>query len=140
MYGDLWTNDTAIWMKDINDDISVHDQYSISQESYQFVLYSPINKNTIWWFSNSYQSNGNMNSFNHNSNTTLTLGSPSISASSTQYFRKEFFQYSIWYLIQSSNTPIMTNDINWESIELRLMNSNPFYQEINTIEPIDSSI
>ena len=47
MYGDLWTNDTAIWMKDINDDISVHDQYSISQESYQFVLYSPINKNTI---------------------------------------------------------------------------------------------
>ena len=86
-YGGGW-----ISMNDINDNtIFKNTMIRGSQESYQFALYSPINKNDNWRYSDSYHSLWNANSFNDNQWKSITLGSYSIRVSaSTQYFRKSF--------------------------------------------------
>ena len=87
-YGGGW-----ISMNDINDNTIFKNtmRWGVFEESYQFGLYSPINKNDTWRYSDSYHSLWNANSFNDNQWKSITLGSYSIRVSaSTQYFRKSF--------------------------------------------------
>ena len=68
---------TWISMSDINDNtiftgfMKPHTQ----QDSYQFALYSPIIKNAVWKYSDSYHTLWNANSFNDNQWISITLGS-----------------------------------------------------------------
>ena len=90
--GTGWNLGTWIVMSDINDNtlftgfMKPHTQ----QDSYQFGLYSPINKNDVWKYSDSYHSLWNTNSFNDNQWISIILGSSSITSYNTQYFRKSF--------------------------------------------------
>ena len=89
-YGDGWQSGW-ISMNDINDNtIFKNTMIRGSQESYQFALYSPINKNDTWRYSDSYHSLWNTNSFNDNQWISIILGSSSITSYNTQYFRKSF--------------------------------------------------
>lgn len=85
-YGFGW-----ISMNDINDNtIFKNTMVRGSEESNQFGLYSPINKNDTWRYSDSYHSLWNTNSFNDNQWISIILGSSSITSYNTQYFRKSF--------------------------------------------------
>ncbi|KAK8793541.1 hypothetical protein WA171_002676 [Blastocystis sp. BT1] len=87
-----WFNIGFISVNDINDNTvfkNIMSRY-VSQESYQFGLYSPINKNDTWRYSDSYHPNWFMNSFNDNQWISIILGSSSITSYNTQYFRKSF--------------------------------------------------
>ena len=81
-----------ISMNDINDNTIFKNfmRGGVRQESYQFALYSPINKNDTWRYSDSYHPNWFMNSFNDNQWISIILGSSSITSYNTQYFRKSF--------------------------------------------------
>ena len=81
-----------ISMNDINDNTVFKNfiRNGVRQESYQFGLYSPINKNSNWRYSDSYHSLWNTNSFNDNQWISIILGSSSITSYNTQYFRKSF--------------------------------------------------
>ncbi|KAK8808096.1 hypothetical protein WA171_001321 [Blastocystis sp. BT1] len=87
-----WYTGGLISMNDINDNTIFKNfmKYGVSEESYQFALYSPINKNDTWRYSDSYHSLWNTNSFNDNQWISIILGSSSITSYNTQYFRKSF--------------------------------------------------
>ncbi|KAK8791174.1 hypothetical protein WA171_002123 [Blastocystis sp. BT1] len=90
-YGDGWYHGGWISMNDINDNtIFKNTMVYGSEESYQFGLYSPINKNDTWRYSDSYHSLWNANSFNDNQWISIIFGSSSITSYNTQYFRKSF--------------------------------------------------
>ncbi|KAK8795762.1 hypothetical protein WA171_003731 [Blastocystis sp. BT1] len=87
-----WDGGGWISMNDINDNTIFKNIMScgVSEESYLFALYSPINKNGNWRYSDSYHSLWNTNSFNDNQWISIILGSSSITSYNTQYFRKSF--------------------------------------------------
>ncbi|KAK8802901.1 hypothetical protein WA171_006572 [Blastocystis sp. BT1] len=87
-----WYGFGGISMNDINDNTIFKNtmRWGVFEESYQFGLYSPINKNDTWRYSDSYHSLWNTNSFNDNQWISITLGSSSITSYNTQYFRKSF--------------------------------------------------
>ena len=86
---DGWYGFGWISMNDINDN-TIFKSRRVNEENYQFALYSPINKNDTWRYSDSYHSLWNANSFNHNQWISIILGSSSITSYNTQYFRKSF--------------------------------------------------
>ena len=88
---DGWSGEGWISLRDINDNIVFKNfmRGGVSQERYQFGLYSPIHKNDEWRLSDCYESGWNMNSFNHNQWSSINGGS-SFSVSSTVYLIKSF--------------------------------------------------
>ena len=61
------------------------------EESYQFTLYSPINKGDIWKYSNNGSGDWKAVGYNDSQWTSITSGSdPIVEESLTQYFRKSF--------------------------------------------------
>ena len=86
---DGWYGFGWISMNDINDN-TIFKSRRVNEENYQFALYSPINKNDTWRYSDSYHPNWFMNSFNDNQWISIILGSSSITSYNTQYFRKSF--------------------------------------------------
>ncbi|KAK8797782.1 hypothetical protein WA171_005313 [Blastocystis sp. BT1] len=91
-FNDGWRQGAWISLYDINDNIVFKNSLSGGkvEESYLFALYSPINKNDTWRYSDSYHSLWNTNSFNDNQWISIILGSFSITSYNTQYFRKSF--------------------------------------------------
>ena len=88
---DSWTDGAWIEIKDINDHtVLKYIMTDKTEETVDFSLYSPINKNAEWKFSNSFQSGWNTANFADGSWTSFIAGTSTQQSAGTVYFRKTF--------------------------------------------------
>ena len=88
---DSWTNGAWIEIKDINDHtVLKYIMTDYTEETVDFSLYSPINKNAEWKYSNSFQSGWNTANFADGSWTSFIAGTSTQQSAGTVYFRKMF--------------------------------------------------
>ena len=90
-FGDSWTNGGWIKLYSINENIVFKGFMDQSREQdVPFSLYSPIDKNAVWKFSNNYAGDWRNYNFADSGWTEITLGVTPTSSTGTQYFRKQF--------------------------------------------------
>ena len=88
---DAWTDNAWIMIKDINDNpVLKYMMTAKSTETVDFALYSPINMNADWKFTDNFQAGWNQYNFADSAWTTVTLGTSAQQSVGTQYFRKTF--------------------------------------------------
>ena len=90
-FGDSWSSGAWIELYSINDNIifkGFMDQ--VREQDVPFSLYSPIDKNALWKFSNQYSGSWREYSFPDSGWTDVTLGVTPTASTGTEYFRKQY--------------------------------------------------
>ena len=88
---DSWNDESTISIYGVNGNLVLKAMMTnIDTETYNFALYSPINKGATWKYASAFASGWTQYSFVDSAWTDVTLGSTTQRALDTQYFRKTF--------------------------------------------------
>ena len=99
---DSWSDESTISIYGVNGNLVLKAMMvNIDTETYNFALYSPINKGATWKYKNTLESGWTSYSFADNSWTDVTLGSTTPTALDTQYFRKTFAGSSVMSVMEA---------------------------------------